>query len=72
MSQRKGDESETRQTLRDRQRWRPLIPQDVKADGAVRVDVRVVDLRCEADLGRLEGVVCREHDGEEENTARVG
>ena len=49
-------------TLRDGQRWRPLVPQDVEADRAVRVDIRVVDLGREADLGRLEGVVGRERD----------
>jgi hypothetical protein len=31
----------------------------------------MVDASCEVDLGRLEGVVGREVDGEEEYTARV-
>ena len=31
----------------------------------------MVDAGCEVDLGRLEGVVSREVDGEEEYTARV-
>ena len=58
-------------TLRDGQRWRPLVPQDVEADRAVRVDIRVVDLGREADLGRLEGVVGWERNGEEEHAAGV-
>lgn len=49
-------------TFRDGQGRTPLIPQDIQADRPVRVDIRVVDLRCEADLGRLEGVVGRERD----------
>lgn len=59
-------------TFRDGQRWRPLIPQNVQANRAVRVDVRMVDLRGKADLRRLERVIRREGDGEEENTACVG
>jgi hypothetical protein len=48
-----------------------LIPQDVQADGAVAVDVGVVDACGEVDLRRLEGVVCGEVDGEEEDAAGV-
>lgn len=58
-------------TLRDGQRWGPLIPQDVQADAAVRVDVWVVDAGGEVDLRWLEWVVCWEVDGEEEDTAGV-
>lgn len=58
-------------TFRNRQRRAPLIPQDVQTDRPVRVDVRVVDLRREANLGRLEGVVGWEGDGQEEHAARV-
>ena len=36
--------------LRDRQRRAPLRGEDVQADGAVRVDVAVVDLRGEVHL----------------------
>ena len=58
-------------TFRDRQCWTPLIPEDIQTDRPVRVDVRVIDLGREADLGRLEGVVGGEGDGEEEHAARV-
>ena len=58
-------------TFRDGQCWAPLVPQNVQADRAVRVDVRVVDLGREADLGRLEGVVRGEGDREEEYAAGV-
>lgn len=50
----------------------PLVTQNVQADAAIRVDVGVVDTGGEVDLGRLEGVVCGEVDGEEEDTSRVG
>jgi hypothetical protein len=49
-------------TFRYGQRRAPLIPQDIKTDAAVRVDVGVVDAGCEVDLWRLEGVVCGEVD----------
>ena len=58
-------------TFRDRQCWTPLVPQDIETDRPVRVDVRVVDLGREADLGRLEGVVRGEGDREEEHAASV-
>jgi hypothetical protein len=48
-----------------------LISENVQTDTAVAVDVGVVDAGGEVDLGRLEGVVCGEVDGEEEDTARV-
>ena len=48
------------QDLADGEGRTPLVLQDVQADGAVRVDVRVVNARDEVDLGRLEGVVRRE------------
>lgn len=44
-------------TLRDGQSRAPLFPQNVQADRAVGVDVRVVDLGGERNLGGLEGVV---------------
>ena len=47
----------------------PLWAQDVQADGAVAVDVGVVDPGGERELGRLEGVVCGEVDVQEENTS---
>ena len=58
-------------TFRDGQRWAPLIPQDVETDRSVRVDVRMIDLRRERDLGWLERIVGGEGDGEEEHAARV-
>jgi hypothetical protein len=34
-----------------------LIPEDIETDGSVGIDVWVVDLGCERDLGGFEGVV---------------
>jgi len=48
-----------------------LVPQDIKTDGTVGVDIGVIDLGREADLGRLEGVVDWERDGEEKDTASI-
>jgi len=48
-----------------------LIPQDVEANRSVGVDVGVVDLGREADLGRLEGVIGGEGDGKEEDASGV-
>jgi hypothetical protein len=59
-------------TLGDCKGWRPLVPQDIKTDRAVGVDVGVIDLGREADLGRLEGVVGGESDGKEKDAASVG
>ena len=47
----------------------PLGPQYVQTDGAVAVDVGMVDAGGERELGRLEGVVCGEVDVQEENTS---
>ena len=58
-------------TFRNRQRRAPLIPQDVQTDRPVRIDVRVVNLRREADLGRLERVIGREDNCQKEHAARV-
>lgn len=52
-----------RLTLRDGQRRRPLISQDVQADRTVGIDVWVVDLSREADLGWLEGIIGGEGNG---------
>ena len=49
----------------------PLVPQDIQADAAVGVDIGMVDPSGEVDLGRLEGIVGREMDSEEEDAARV-
>lgn len=51
----------------DGEGWGPLGSQDVQADGTVGVDVGVVDLCCEGNLGWLERVVCGEVYGEEEH-----
>lgn len=58
-------------TLADGQSWTPLIPQNVETDRPVRVDIGVVDSGGEADFGRLEGVVGREGEVEEKDTAGV-
>ena len=58
-------------TFRYGQRRRPLIPQDIQTDGAIGIDVRVVDLGRKTDLGRFEGVIGRKGDREEENTACI-
>ena len=63
--------TDRKQHFRNGQCGTPLVPEDIKTDRAVRVDVRVVDLRREADLRRLERVVGGEGDGEEEDAARV-
>jgi len=58
-------------TFRYRQGRTPLVSQDVQTDASVAVDVGVVDAGGEVDLWWLEGVVCGEVDGEEEDAARV-
>jgi hypothetical protein len=60
------------QDLRDCEGGRPLILEDVETNGAVGVDVGVVDLGDEVAFGRPEGVVGGEVDIEEENASRVG
>jgi hypothetical protein len=60
-----------KQTFRNGQCRRPLISQNVQTDRAVGIDVWVVDLGREADLGWFEGVVGREGDRKEEDTACV-
>lgn len=56
----------------DLQRRAPLVFQDVQADSAQFVDVRVVDLREEADVGWIQGVVFWEEQFELEQAAFVG
>ena len=60
-----------KRTFRDGQRWTPLVPQDIQTDRTVGVDIGVVDLGREADLWRLEGVIGREGNGKEEDTAGI-
>lgn len=59
------------QNLADRQSWGPLGPKDVEADGPIGVDVGMVDPRCEGYLWRLEGVVSRKVNCEEEHSPLV-
>ena len=58
-------------TFGDGESRAPLVSQDVQADAAVAVDVRVIDARREVDFWWLEGVVCGEVDCEEEDAAGV-
>ena len=46
-----------------------MVLKDVQADGPAGIDVRVVYLCLEHDLGRLEGVVWREMNIEVEDAA---
>jgi len=55
----------------DGQSRTPLVSENVETDASVGVDVGVVDAGGEVDLRRLEGVVCREVNGEEEYTTGV-
>ena len=59
------------QHLRDGQSGRPLVFEDVQADGSVCVDVRMVNFGREGNLRRLEGIVRREVDVEEEYAAGI-
>jgi len=54
------ERADGQQNLADGESRRPLGSENVQADAAVRVDVRVVDLGSEAHLGRLERVVSGE------------
>jgi len=59
------------QNLRDCQRRRPLVSEDIQTNRSIRVDVWVIDLRCEAHFGRFERIINRKGDGKEEDTASV-
>jgi len=48
-----------------------LFLEDIEANGAIGVDVRVIDSRCEVDLWWLEGVVSWEVDVKEEYTTGI-
>ena len=60
-----------KENLRDGEGGRPLVLQDVQADGAIAVDVHMINLCREGDLGWLEGIVGREMDVEEEDTLMI-
>ena len=68
VSEKRADGQEN---LGDGESGRPLILQDIEADRAIAVDVRMVNFRREAHLGRLEWVVGGEVDVQEENASRV-
>ena len=55
----------------DGQSWRPIILENVQTDDPLTVDVAVVDPRSERHLGRLEGVLWREVNVEEEDASFV-
>lgn len=44
-------------TFRDRKGWTPLIPQNVQAYAAVRVDIWVIDAGREIDFWWLERII---------------
>ena len=58
-------------TFGNRKCWAPLIPKNVQANAAVRIDIGVVDLCRERHLRWLEWVVRWEGNGQEKDTARV-
>lgn len=61
----------TQEHLRDAERGAPLTLQNIKADAARCVDIRMVDFGAEGDNGGLEGIVRRETDIEVEESALV-
>jgi hypothetical protein len=63
--------ADRKEYFRDCQSRAPLVTQDVETNASVGVDVGVVDASAEVDLGRLERVVGREVDCEEEDASRV-
>ena len=57
--------------LGDGECGRPLVFEDVEADRSIAVDVHVINFRRERNLRRLEGIVGREVDVQEEHTLMV-
>merc|ERR1719487_890607 len=57
--------------LRDCQSWAPLVLQNVKAYRTIRIDIAMVDLRSELDLGWFKRVVRREVDVQEEYSTLI-
>merc|ERR1740139_300638 len=55
----------------DRQSWAPLVFQNVQADRTIGIYVAMVDLRGEVELWRLEGIIRRKVNIQEEATASV-
>ena len=63
--------TEREQNLRDREsRW-PLVLENVQTDTSIRVDVAVIDPSRESALGRLEWIVGRETNIDEEYSSGV-
>ena len=57
--------------LGDGQRRAPIIFQDIQANSSLVVNVAMVNLGGETDLGRLEGIFCRELDIQAKNTTSI-
>ena len=60
------------QNLGNGQSRRPLILENIQADHAGRVHIRMIDLRCKGDLGGLKGIVRREMNIELKDPAGIG
>lgn len=60
-----------KQYLGNCQGRRPLGSQDIKTDGPVAVDVRMVYSCCECNLWRLEWVICWKVNGQKEDSSLV-
>lgn len=65
------ERTNTEQDLANGQCWTPLVLQDIETDSPVGVDVAVVDTCGKVNLGRLEGIVGREVNIQEKDTARI-
>lgn len=64
--------ADRKENLADCQCRRPLVLQNVQTDTSIRVDVAVIDTSGEVNLRRLEWIVRREVDIEEEDTSGIG
>jgi hypothetical protein len=60
--------ADTQQDLTDRKGRTPLVLENVEANAAIRINVAVINACGEVYLGRLEGIVSREVNVEEEDT----
>jgi hypothetical protein len=61
-----------KQNLTNGQGWTPLVLQNIQTNTSIRVDVAVVDASSEMNLWRLERIVRRKVDIEEENATSIG
>ena len=57
--------------LADGECWGPLVLQNIQANPSIRVDVAVVDACGKVHLGRLEGIIGREVNIKEEDSASI-